>query len=150
MFQRTYATDFDSAWKAVQDALKNCPFDVANRESGYLQTKWVDGTRERSLTEDYGLADGILKAQHRFRINVAREFIRGAQAIKISIRLEAMVQIDILEGWRPEPSDSVLEKTLLYRIGRIIAMQSALRRLDEQKANAKLNDLGISDPASSE
>ncbi len=143
VFERIYLTDFNTAWQSVLDSLKNRRLDLSNREGGFVQTKWSDNTAEKNFSDSLGNADAYLKAQYRFRISTSKGFYNGQPTIKISVQKEQLVQRDVLEGWRPIPTDSIDETTLLYRIGRIIFLRTKLARLDEEKSKKEIENSGF-------
>lgn len=143
IFQRIYLTDFNTAWQSVLDSIKNARLDVSNREGGFVQTKWSDNTAEKNFVDSFGEADSYLKAQYRFRINVAKGFYNGQPSVKISVQKEQLVQRDVLEGWRPIETDTVDEQTLLYRIGRIIFIRMKIAYLEEQKTQKEIDNSGF-------
>ena len=143
VFMRIYLSDFNTSWQAVLDALKNSHLDVSNREGGFVQTKWTDNTSEKNFVDSFGGADSYLKAQYRFRINVAKGFYNGQPSVKVSVQKEQLVQRDVLEGWRPIETDTIDEKTLLYRIGRIIFIRMKLGYLEEEKTKKAIEKSGF-------
>jgi hypothetical protein len=142
VFTRIYLTDFNTAWQAVLDALKNSRLDISNREGGIIQTRWTDNTSEKNFTDSFGDADSYLKAQYRVRVTVAKGFFNGRQSIKVTVQKEQLYQRDVLEGWRPSETDSIDENTLLYRIGRIIYMRMRMGRLEEEKTRQDVDRTG--------
>jgi hypothetical protein len=143
VFMRIYLTDFNTSWQGVLDALKNSHLDVSNREGGFVQTKWTDNTAEKNFVDSFGGADSYLKAQYRFRINVAKGFYNGQPSVKVSVQKEQLVQRDVLEGWRPIETDTIDENTLLYRIGRIIFIRMKLAYLEEEKTKKAIENSGF-------
>jgi hypothetical protein len=143
IFQRIYLTDFNTAWQSVLDSIKNSRLDVSNREGGFVQTKWTDNTSEKNFVDSFGDQDSYLKAQYRFRINVAKGFYNGQPSVKVSIQKEQMLQRDVLEGWRPTETDTIDENTLLYRIGRIIFIRMKMAYLEEQKTQKAIENSGF-------
>jgi hypothetical protein len=143
VFQRIYLTDFNTAWQAVLDSIKNSRLDVSNREGGFIQTKWTDNTSEKNFVDSFGEQDSYLKAQYRFRINVAKGFYNGQPSVKVSVQKEQLVQRDVLEGWRPTETDTVDEQTLLYRIGRIIFIRMKMAYLEEKKTEKAIENSGF-------
>ena len=141
--QRIYLTDFNTAWQAVLDALKNARQDVSNREGGFVQTKWTDNTSEKNFVDSFGGQDSFLKSQYRFRINVAKGFYNGQPSVKVSVQKEQLVQRDVLEGWRPIETDMTDENTLLYRIGRIIFIRMKMAYLEEEKTKKAIENSGF-------
>jgi hypothetical protein len=144
VFVKIYKTDFNTAWQAVLDALKNSSLDVSNREGGFLQTKWTDNTEEKNFAEGLNTTDGFLKAQYRFKVTVSKgAAFNGIPTTKVSVQKEQLVQRDVLEGWTPTQTDSIEENTLLYRIGRIISIRTKMARLEEKKINEETANPGL-------
>ena len=143
VYTRIYITNFNIAWQAVLDALKNSPLDVSNREGGFVQSKWTDNTSEKNFTDSFGGAPAYLKAQYRFRVSVATAFYNGHPAVKVTTQKEQLVQRDVLESFRAVESDSIDENTLLYRIGRIIYMKMKLSHLEEEKTKKAIESSGF-------
>lgn len=143
VYQRIYLTDFNTAWQAVLDALKNARLDVSNREGGFVQSKWTDNTSEKNFVDSFGGQDSFLKSQYRFRINVAKGFYNGQPSVKVSVQKDQLVQRDVLEGWRPIETDTVDENTLLYRIGRLIFIKMKMAYLEEEKTKKAIESSGF-------
>ena len=139
VFSRIYVTDFNTAWQAVLDSLKNSSLDVSNREGGFLQTKWTDNTADKNFTDSYGSAESYLKAQYRFRVNISKgAAYNGVPSTKVTVQKEQMIQRDVLEGWQPVETDTIEENTVLYRIGRLIAIKIKLAQLEQQKTQSEI------------
>lgn len=138
--ERLYTTELDTAWQAVLESLKNNRLDVTNREGGYIQTKWTDNTAEKNFSDSFGGGDLYLKAQFRLRIALSKGYYNGQLVVKVSIEKEQLIQRDVLEGFRPVLSDTIDEKTLLYRIGRIIFMKMKIAKLEEIKTKKELEN----------
>ena len=138
VFTRIYLTDFESAWAAVIETLKSYPLDISNKESGVVQTKWKDNTEARNSAESFLQTNIYHKAQLRVRVTLSKGFFNGQNSVKVVIQKEQLAQQDVLEGWRPLPTDGTDEKTMLYRIGRIIYMRGELARMEEARAKKEL------------
>ncbi len=145
VYRRIFLTDFNTAWQSVLDSLKASPLDVSNREGGFVQTKWTDNTAEKNFSESFGGTDAYLKAQYRFRVTVASGFYyrTNKPSVKVTVQKEQLVQRDVLEGWRPIETDSIDENTLLYRIGRIIAIRMKLAKIEEEKTRKAIENSGF-------
>ena len=140
VFTRIYKTDFNLAWQASLDALKDNALDVSNREGGYIQTKWTDNTADKAFNDSYGYADSFMKAQYRFRVTVSKDAAyNGLPATKVSVRKEQLIQHDVLEGWQAVDTDTVEENTLLYRIGRLIFIKMKLAKIEEEKTKQEID-----------
>jgi hypothetical protein len=68
------------------------------------------------------------------RVTVAAGKFNGLDSVRVSVRKEQLVERDVLEGERSIETDGVEEQTLLYRIGRLIAIQKKIERTVEQNA----------------
>lgn len=143
IFTRIYLTDFNTAWQSVLDSLKSSRLDVSNREAGFIQTKWTENTAEKNFVDSFGSQDSFLKAQYRMKVNVAKGFFDGKPSVKVTILKEQLVQRDVLEGWRPVETDAVDERTLLYRIGRLIHIRMKIAALEEEKTKKALESSGF-------
>lgn len=143
IFERIYLADFNAAWQAVLEALKNSRIDVTNREGGFLQTKWTENTAEKNFSDSFGNANAYLKAQYRFRVSVSKGFYNGKATIKVAIQKEQLVQRDVLEGWKPMETDGIEEKTLLYRIARLIYIRGKIAKIEDEKNKKELEASGL-------
>lgn len=135
-FNRVYVTDFNTAWQSVLDSMKSIRLDVTNRDAGFLQSRWMDNTAEKNFADSDGSTSLYMRAQYRFKVSVAKGVYNNVNAIKVTVQREQFAQRDALDDFHPLESDSIEENTLLYRIGRIIAVKTRLAKLEEY--NTKL------------
>ncbi|MEN9723185.1 MAG: hypothetical protein RJB38_1171 [Pseudomonadota bacterium] len=141
VFTRIFLTDTTTAWIAVMESLKSFRLDVSNQKAGFVQTRWIDNTVDRNNADPMGGTGPYLKAQFRFKINLSPGYLGGrGQGVKVSVLREQWVQRDILEGWRPSETDAIEERTLLYRIGRIIAVRMEVERLEREKTERAIEE----------
>jgi hypothetical protein len=133
IISRIIKTDYNTAWLAVLEALKDVERVVTNREAGVVQTAWIDNT-ERKVSSEF-ITGGVtfMKAKYRLTVTVAPGTYKGKAAVKVSVQKEQFIQKDIMEGWTQIKSDQIEENTLLYRIGRIVLIKEKLKRLEEEK-----------------
>lgn len=146
-FNRVFVSDFDLAWQSTLDALKSVRLDVTNREAGFLQTRWIDNTKEKNFTDGDGLTAPYMKAQYRFKVSVARAVYHGRGAIKVTVQREQLASRDALDEFRSLESDTIEENTLLYRIGRIIEVRSSLAKLEEFQTKQEILEALTEDQA---
>lgn len=144
VYARVYSTDFEVAWQSVLDAMKSIRLDVTNREGGFLQSRWMDNTKEKNFTDGDGSTAIYMRAQYRFKVTVAPGIYNGASAVKVTVQREQFAQRDALDDLRPLESDSIEENTLLYRIGRIINVKMRLARLEDAQTNQAIQKAGVS------
>jgi hypothetical protein len=142
-FNRIFLTDYTTAWIAVSEALKSFRLEVSNQTAGYVQTRWIDNTLDKNAAETLGGTGLYLKAQYRFKVNLAPGYVLGrGNGIRVSVLREQWVQRDVLEGWRPVETDQIEENTLLYRIGRIILIRSEIERIEKERTEKELQNMG--------
>ena len=149
VFSRVYRSDFNTAWQATLDALTSVRLDVTNRDSGSIQTRWIDNTVDRNMTDGDGTTSLYMKAQYRYRVTLASGEYQGDKGVKVSVQREQIVQRDALDDFRPLESDGVEEKTLLYRIGRIVAVRKRLATMEEERTNKELMNSDFTVPEES-
>jgi hypothetical protein len=140
VFSRVFVGEFPLAWEAAVEALKTSPMEVVNRENGSLQTKWIDNTAERNLIDSAGSVSNYLKAQYRFRITLAKGIYQGSPSVRVGVQKEQQIQRDVLEGWVNQPTDGIQENSLLYRIGKVMEMKSALQQIEARKLKRQLEE----------
>ena len=99
IFSKIFISDYVMAWESAVDSLKASTMDIVNRESGTLQTKWIDNTSERNLIDSNGSVSPYQKAQYRFRITLAKSFFQGKPSVRVNVQKEQQIQRDVLEGW---------------------------------------------------
>ncbi len=138
VLERIYLSDFNIAWQAVLEVLKNTRMDVTNKEGGFIQTNWTENTAEKNFIDSFGDTGTYLKAQFRLKISLEKGNYRGKSNVKIKIIKEQLIQKDALEGWRAIETDSIEEKTILYRIGRVIFIKTKIIQDEEERGKKEI------------
>lgn len=138
-FTKIFVAEKQIAWQATLDALKSFRLDISNRETGTIQTRWTDNTTQRNFVDSFGKSGSYLKAQFRYKVELGDGFYNGVKAVRVIVQKEQVVQRDLLEGWQHMESDAIEENTLLYRIGRLIAIQTRLSEEDQRRREAEMN-----------
>lgn len=132
-YSKTFITTYDVAWDAMQDALKSENFEVTNKDSGVIQTRWADNTAAINLSESFRGAQAFVKSEYRFKIYLSKTFFDGVPAVKVSVHKDQLVQQDILDQTRTMESTGVDENTILYRVGRLILVKQKLEDYDKEQ-----------------
>ena len=145
VISRVYVADFNTAWQAVLESVKSQRLDVSDRDAGIVQTRWKKNTAEKNFTDANGGVLPYTLAQVRFRITFMRGFVRGLPAIKINVQKEQIVQRDALDELRPQESDGVEEKTLMYRVGRILRIKLSLAQAEEARTRSEMQNSEFND-----
>lgn len=137
-FSKVFISDYDLAWQSTLEAMKSIRLDVTNREGGFLQTRWMDNTKEKNFSDGDGSTVPYMKAQYRFKVSVGKGVYQGRTAIKVTVQREQLASRDALDDFRPLDSDTIEENTLLYRIGRIISLKTRLAKLEALRTKQEI------------
>lgn len=135
---QVYKADFTQTWQAVIQVMKKYDIAYQNQESGQIKTRWMDNTLQVNFADSFAGRDAVKAAEIKLVVNVAQGFSFGRKVTKVTIFKRQRVENDFLQGWKEEPTDGIQEKTLLYRIGRIIQNDNELRKIDEVKEKEQL------------
>ena len=117
-------------------------FDIAsqNQEAGVIKTCWIDNTLELNFADSFGTSDSVKAAKFKILVNVVKGFRAGREVAKVTFYKRQLVEQDFLQGWKEIPSDSIQEKTLIYRIERIITIDNKLKDIDKAREKEQLKN----------
>lgn len=135
-----YPADYNQSWQAVIQVMKRYDISYQNQESGKIKTRWMDNTLQVNFTDSFGSSDAIKAAEFKLQINVAEGYSYGRKMTKVTIFKRQRVEHDFLQGWKEKQTDGIQEKTLLYRIGRLIEIDSKLKEIDKAREKEQLED----------
>lgn len=135
---QTYNADFTQTWKAVVDVMRRFSTSENNPEAGIIKTKWADNTVEVNFADSFGSTDRIKSARFKLIVNVSKGFQLGREVTQVSIQKKQLVEQDFLQGFREIPTDMIEEKTLLYRIGRLIEIEKKLEQIDQARQQEQI------------
>lgn len=124
-----YKAPYDAVWNATSKALSKYKITFSNKDAGIIQTDFLTGT---SRTEFY--YSGGEKFQKEIKWKLQLKLIptttqKGTSLVKVRVAKEIYISPGFLEDWRPMESDYLTEKALLYRIGRIVYLDSKVEKL---------------------
>ncbi len=130
---KIYDADYIQTWQAVLNVVQKYNLEIKNQESGVIRTHWVDYTDEANFIESFE-NQGVIKTAHfKIIINVSKGFRGTKEVTKVTIYKRQIVEYDFLQGKKVIPSDNILEKIILYRINRVLAINNALKAIEDQK-----------------
>jgi hypothetical protein len=140
---KIYKADYNQAWQAVIQVMRK--FDIAqqNQEAGFIKTRWMDNTLEINFTDSFGSSDAVKAAKFKLVVNVVKGFRNGREVSKVTIYKRQLVEQDFLQGWKEVTTDGIAEKTLLYRIERLIATDNKLKEIDKAREKEQLENTGL-------
>ena len=137
---KVYGSDYNQTWQAVIQVMKRFDISYQNQESGKIKTRWMDNTLQVNFTDSFGSSDAIKAAEFKLLINVAEGYSYGRKVTKVTIFKRQRVENDFLQGWKEKPTDIIQEKTLLYRIDRLINIDKKLKEIDKAREKEELED----------
>lgn len=143
MPSKVYKADYNQTWQAVIQVMRK--FDIAqqNQEAGFIKTRWMDNTLEVNFTDSFGSSDAVKAAKYKLVVNVVRGFRASTEVTKVTIYKRQLMEQDFLQGWKEASTDGIIEKTLLYRIERLIATDNKLKEIDKAREKEALQNSGI-------
>lgn len=131
---KIYRAEYTQSWQAVLQIMKKYDLEDQNQESGIIKTRWIDNTIALNFADSFGGSNSVKAAKFKVIINVVKGFRGTREVSKITIYKRQLIEQDFLQGWKEIPSDGIFEKTLLYRLGRIMAIDNKLKKIEEEKA----------------
>lgn len=135
-----FKSDYAQTWQAVLQVMKTYDLEVTNQESGVIKTRWKDNTLQLNFADSFGSSDAVKAAKFKLIVNVVKGFRGSREVSKVTVYLRQMVEQDFLQGWKIVPSDSIVEKSILYRIERELKIDNKLRAIEEQRAKEAESD----------
>lgn len=140
---KVYKADYNQTWQAVIQVMRK--FDIAqqNQEAGFIKTRWIDNTLEVNFTDSFGSSDAVKAAKFKLVVNVVKGFRSSQEVTKVTIYKRQLVEQDFLQGWKETSPDGITEKSLLYRIERLIAIDNKLKQIDKAREKEQLESSGL-------
>ncbi len=130
-----YKASYDSVWNAASKALSKYKIIFSNKDAGILNTDFMTGT---SRTEFYYSGGEQFFKETKWKLQLkllSTTNKKGASLVKVRVAKEAYISPGFLEDWQPAESDYLTEKTILYRIGRIVYLDSKVEKLTTPQHN---------------
>ena len=134
-----YNSDYNQTWQAVLETMRVFDIAVQNQEIGSIKTRWMDNTKSLNFTNSFDKNTDVKAAQFKLQVNVVKGFRGDREVSKVTFYKRQLVEQDFLQGWKETPSDGIMEKTLLYRIGRLLEREKKLDEIQKQKEKEQLS-----------
>lgn len=131
---KVFKYSYDQTWLAILQAVKKYDLQLQDQDSGVIKTKWTDNTLQLNFSDSFGSSDSIKSAKFKLIVNIVKGFRGRREVSKVTIYKRQVVEQDFLQGAKVVPSDGILEKTILYRVGRSLAITTKLQKIEDQKA----------------
>ena len=130
--------DFATTWSAVIQIMNDYEIEQKNQEAGYIKTRWIDNTLEVNFADSFGGQDAVKAAKFKLMINVTKGYRSNREVTKVTIYKRQLLEQDFLQGWKEINSDGIKEKTLLYRIERLINIDKKLQKIQKAREEEQL------------
>jgi hypothetical protein len=140
---RIYKADYNQTWQAVIQVMRKYDIAQQNQEAGFIKTRWMDNTLEVNFADSFGSSDSVKAAKYKLIVNVVKGFRSSREVTKVTIYKRQLMEQDFLQGWKEVTTDGIAEKTLLYRIERLIAMDNKLKEIDRAREKEQLENTGF-------
>lgn len=131
---QVYKTTFDQTWQAILQIMGQYDLEMKNQEAGVIKTRWIDNTLAINFSDSFGSSDAVKAARFKLIINLVKGYRGTREVSKVTVYKRQMVEQDFLQGWKILRSDGILEKALLYRIERILAIDLKLKKIEDQRS----------------
>ncbi|MBL6988265.1 MAG: hypothetical protein ISR65_00720 [Bacteriovoracaceae bacterium] len=131
---KVFKSSYDQAWQSVLQVMQKYDLELQNQEAGVIKTRWIDNTLELNFADSFGSRDAVKAAKFKVIVNVAKGFRTAKEVSKVTIFKRQLVENDFLQGWKEIRTDGIFEKTLLYRIERLITIDNKLKVIEEVKS----------------
>src|SRR5690606_3285427 len=108
---RIFLTDFSTAWTATLEAV-SAGRDVIraqNRDTGIIETAWIDNTESRSFLDVFSDEDFFLRMRFRLQVHVREGKKNGQQAVMIRVIKQQQKESTFLGGYQEVESDGLEE-----------------------------------------
>jgi hypothetical protein len=140
---KIYRAERTQAWQAVLQIMRKYDLETQSQESGIIKTRWIDNTISLNFADSFGGNNSVKAAKFKVIVNVVKGFRGSREVTKVTVYKRQLVEQDLLQGWKEIPSDGIFERTLLYRLGRIMAIDNKLKKIEEEKAKEAEAELGF-------
>lgn len=131
---QVYRADYNKVWQEVLKITNKYDREVYNQEAGVVKTRWIDNTLELNFADSFGSNDAVKSAQFKLIINVVKGYRGNKEVCKVTVFKRQRVEQDFLQGWKVIRSDGILERAILYRLERALAIESKLQEIEEKKS----------------
>jgi len=131
---QVYRADYNKVWQEVMKITNKYDREVYNQEAGVIKTRWMDNTLELNFADSFGSNDAVKSAQFKLILNVVKGYRGNKEVCKVTVFRRQRVEQDFLQGWKIIRSDGILERAILYRLERSLAIEAKLQEIEDKKS----------------
>ncbi len=130
---QVYRSDYNKVWIELMKITNKYEREVFVQDAGIIKTRWIDNTLELNFADSFGSNDSVKAAKFKLILNVVKGFRGNKEVTKVTIFKRQLIEQDFLQGWKTFRSDGTLEKSILYRLERALAIESKLQEIEDKK-----------------
>ncbi len=130
---QVYRADYNKVWQEVMKIANKYGLELYNQEAGIIKTRWEDNTLELNFADSFGATDSIKAARFKLIINVTKGYRGTKEVAKVTVFKRQQIERDFLQGWKVIKTDGILEKSILYRVERALAIEAKLQAIEDKK-----------------
>jgi hypothetical protein len=133
--EKVFVGSYDDVWRAVMLALqtpRTYPLRSSLMESGVVETEPLRGSM--GWVPPFAKDPPSSGQSYRLLIRIIKGDLRGQEAYKVTVLKSMQIERDFISDPEPLETDGFEELTILYRVGRELAIDRALK-----KAHARTN-----------
>jgi len=132
-----YNYSFDDVWAVALDQFKKYDWQIVDKDSGIIKSRWIDNLEEHEEFNTGKVFDNDVKSS-RFKlfINIDKLDDKRDQTTKVTIYKKQMVIRNYDKGFEVYPTDEVLENVIFYRIKRVLEI-SAIGKIDNKNQESE-------------
>lgn len=130
---QVYRADYNKVWIELMKITNKYPREVSVQDAGIIKTRWIDNTLELNFADSFGSNDAVKAAEFKLIINAVKGYRGNKEVTKVTVFKRQRVEQDFLQGWKVIKTDGILEKSILYRLERSLAIESKLQEIEDKK-----------------
>lgn len=130
--EQIFYGDVDQVWRATQIAFSKYPIRINNLDLGILETDVSTGYKVWTPPHKPSVSGGL---SSKLSVRVVKGLVENRSAIRVTVQKESELKRDFFAETQKLPSDGLEEKALLYRIGRELQIDKALKKAQESLNN---------------
>ncbi len=130
---QVYRADYNKVWQEMMKIVNKYPREVDNQDAGIIKTRWIDNTLELNFADSFGSNDAVKAAEFKLIINIVKGYRGSKEVSKVTVFKRQRIEQDFLQGWKVIRTDGILEKAVLYRLERALAIEGKLQEIEDKK-----------------
>ncbi len=131
---KIFPNEFSQTFHAVLQVMKKYDLTQRRPDTGVVKTAWIPNTLQMNFNDSFSGRNSVKAAKFKIIVNITKGVRRNREVSKVTIFKRQMVEQDVLQGWKVISSDGIQEKVILYRIARLLNIDSKLKKIEDMKS----------------